>query len=583
MNRLTRLSPPAQGQHLRFGSSYLLAFGGFLVGSCLLANPLRAEENQPGDASRTTAVSAQGDSRPVSPEVASAQVDRMLEEELGKPAVPLADLTDDFAFLRRLSLDLNGYPPPPEEVRQFAEDKSPGKRGRKIDQLLGEATYGQNWGSYWRDVVMYRKSEDRAMLAATTLEAYLADSLNADRGWNKIAESFVTAKGDVRERGETAIVMAQAGRPEETVAELSRIFLGIQIQCAQCHDHPTDAWTREQFHQLAAFYPRVTLRPVREKDARSFAVAGVDFVPPRRKADPNGRYTPKLEHYMPDLEDPSAKGTLITPTFFVSGKSVPLGTSDDERRQALAEWMTSATNPWFPRAIVNRLWTELTGQGFYERIDDLGPERTCRAPKTLEYLAEQFVAHEYSIKWLMAVITQTDAYQRSSRSQVEGKPIDMRQPRPRRLRSDQVFQALALTLDIPLSRNPLDSSSDEMRPGPFRRDPRFLFATVFGFDPSEAREDITGSVPQSLMLMNSTLLQGMVRRGRFAGDPDWMNIRGTDRELVEGMYIRFLSRPPRADEARVAIHYLESSENRKQGTEDLAWALINSTEFVHAL
>ena len=560
----------------------LVVVGSVYIGFFLALVPLFAADEDPAIPS-TTAVSAEGQTPTASPKEASVYVDQMLEEELGKPEVPLAELADDFTFLRRLSLDLNGYPPPPEEVLQFAKDKDPEKRDRKIDQLLAEKTYGQNWGSYWRDVVMYRKSEDRAMLAAKTLEEYLSESLNEDRGWDEIAASFVTAKGDVRERGEAAIVMAQAGRPEETVAELSRILLGIQIQCAQCHDHPTDAWTREQFHQLAAFYPRVTLRPVREGDKRSFAVAGVDFMRPRRKADANGRDLPKLEHYMPDLEDPSAQGTLTTPTFFVSGESVPLGTSDMQRREFLAEWLTSPKNPWFARAIVNRLWTELTGQGFYERIDDLGPERSCRAPKSLEYLAEQFVAHDYSRKWLLAAITHTKAYQRGSRSQVEGKPIDLRQPRPRRLRSDQVFQALALTLDIPLVRSPLDSSSEEMRPGPFRRDPRFLFATVFGFDPSEAREDITGSVPQSLMLMNSPLLQGMVRRGRFAGDPAWMNIRGTDREVVDGMYLRFLSRPPRSDETRIAIQYLESAESRKQGTEDLAWALVNSTEFVHAL
>lgn len=514
---------------------------------------------------------------------AAAYVDQLLDEELGNPGEPLAELSNDYAFLRRLSLDLNGYPPPPEETLQFAAAKDAAKRDAKIAQLLGESTFGENWGSYFRDVVMYRKSEDRALLAAKSLEQFLAQAFNQDRGWDEIAKSFVTADGDVLENGETAIIMAQAGRPEETVAEISRIFLGIQIQCAQCHDHPTDAWTREQFHQLAAFYPRVTLRPVREGDKRSFAVAGVDFMRPRRRGDVNGRYLPKLEHYMSDLEDPAAQGTLTTPTFFVSGQSLPLGTSDKERRKVLADWITSPSNPWFARAIVNRLWTELTGQGFYERIDDLGPERPCKAPKTLDYLANQFVANEYSVKWLMATICQTQAYQRQTRSQVEGKPADLRQPRPRRLRSDQVFQALILTLDMPLARGQQQSADNKAPPGPFRRDPRFLFASVFGFDPSDAREEITGSVPQSLMLMNSPLLHGRLRRGRFAGDPSWMNLQGTDREIVDELYIRFLSRPPDPDEAKTAIRYLQMAENRKQGAEDLVWAFVNSTEFVHAL
>ena len=140
-----------------------------------------------------------------------------------------------------------------------------------------------------------------------------------------------------------------------------------------------------------------------------------------------------------------------------------------------------------------------------------------------------------------------------------------------------------MILDIPLARKPESESGDEMRPGRYRRDPRFLFATVFGFDPSEAREDITGSVPQSLMLMNSPLLNGMLRRGRFAGDAAWMNIYGSEKDVVEGLYLRFLSRPPETQELKIAIQFLRKAETRKQGSEDIAWALINSTEFVHAL
>ncbi len=558
----------------------LLLAAPLLAASPVTGDPVKEAPRGAKAAAVSKSLAALGDSSTL----AANQIDRLLNEDFGAPAEGLAGLANDYTYLRRLSLDLIGQPPSPKEVLEFAQTSDGEKRHKKIQELLALPEYGKNWASYWRDVIMYRKSEDRAMLAARSLEDFLTTALNKNRSWDKIAEAFVTATGDVREHGETAIIMAQAGRPEETVAELSRIFLGIQIQCAQCHNHPTDAWTREQFHQLAAFFPRVALRPVRDDQQRSFEVVGVDFMRPRRKADDNGRYLPKLEHYMSDLQDPTAQGTLTTPTFFVSGKSLPLGSSDVKRRETLAEWMTNPTNnPWFAKSLVNRMWTELTGEGFYERVDDLGPERKARAPKTLEYLSNQFVANKHDVKWLMETITQTKAYQSASRSHEEGKEIDLRQPRPRRLRSDQVFQSLAMVLDIPMAQKPDSLSGDEMKPARYRRDPRFLFATVFGFDPSEAREDITGSVPQSLMLMNSPLISGMLRRGRFAGDAAWMNISGSEQDVVEGLYLRFLSRPPETQELKTAIRFLHKAENRKQGSEDIAWALINSTEFVHAL
>src|SRR5207247_6061165 len=135
--------------------------------------------------------------------------------------------------------------------------------------------------------------------------------LNKQPNWKDITRKFITATGDVREKGETALIMAQQGQAEETTAEMARIFLGIQIQCAQCHNHPTDRWKREQFHELAAFFPRIAVRPGVSAGAPTFNVVSLNS--PRAKRAPGASENVELEHYMPDLKDPKAKGTLTQP------------------------------------------------------------------------------------------------------------------------------------------------------------------------------------------------------------------------------------------------------------------------------
>ena len=190
-------------------------------------------------------------------------------------------------------------------------------------------------------MILSRKLEDRAQIVANPLVVTLTEKFNKNESWDKIATEFITATGDVRENGATAIQMAQDGRTEETTAEMSRIFLGIQIQCCQCHDHKTDRWKREQFHEFAAFFPRIAVRPVQSPMRRSFELVSDD-----RPEFAGGR-TPmptiaaaSRSTYMPDLNNPAAEGTQMQPKFFLTSAKLPFGTPDAERRGTVAEWMT---------------------------------------------------------------------------------------------------------------------------------------------------------------------------------------------------------------------------------------------------
>ena len=516
--------------------------------------------------------------KPVPHDVA-AEVDKALADELLKPGVDVAPRCDDATFLRRAWLDVVGDIPAPEHVIAFALDQAADKRERVVRELLAEPQYGVNWARYWRDVIFYRRIEDRALIAANALEADLAEQLNANESWKDIAAGFITASGDVRDNGATAIMMAQEGRTEEIAAEVARIFLGVQIQCAQCHDHPYDNWKREQFHELAAFFPRIGVKPKVTATSRSFEVISSDRPPARIRPDDDGR-RPTMEHLMPDLEDPSAPGTRMQPKFFLTTAKLDPGARDSERREMLAKWLTG--NKWFEVALVNRVWAELVGEGFYDPVDDVGPDRVARGAAALDVLAKNFRRSDYDVKWLVETICATEAYQRQSRprSTSEGDvPFAASVPQP--LRADQLYNAVLSALDL------VDEAGGPPRRGAggggygMNGGPRTQFNVTFGYDPSDPRESVAGSIPQTLAMMNSPKVAGGLKANRKSLLGGLLKEIPDDEELFTELYLRTLCRQPTEDELARSRAYVDEVGNRAEATEDLMWALMNSAEFKH--
>jgi hypothetical protein len=485
----------------------------------------------------------------------------------------VAPRSSDEVFLRRVWLDLVGDIPTPEQTIAFLLDASPQKRQRVVSELLAGPAYGQNWARYWRDVVFYRALDEQSEIASIAMEADLTSKLNDNVPWDQIAKEFISTRGDVLENGSTAIVMAQEGRTEETAAEVSRIFLGIQIQCAQCHDHPYDRWQREQFHELAAFFPRVGVRPVREVTKRSFRIIA-DDKPSRRRPNDNS-IRPHAEHFMPDLQDPAAQGTEMQPRFYLTDDSLPLGTADAERRQKLAEWLTR--NEWFATALVNRLWSELVGEGFYEPIDDIGPDREPSAPKTVKLLSRKFAESGNDVKWLLTTICRTEAYGRAARPRRESDDTPFAANVPQRLRSDQLLNAVFTALEV--KEDPGTASGESVfRPGRRFRTRR-QFAEVFGYDPSIAREEVAASIPQVLALMNSPRINKLLESKDSNQLEQLLQKIGDDEQLVVELYLRWLCREPSSGEVVQALAHRQLVGRRDRAFEDLQWALLNSAEF----
>lgn len=518
---------------------------------------------------------------------AAVHLDKVLAEHRAQAQAGSSQsvpLVDDEGFLRRVSLDLLGQTPAAEELTKFVLDPDPQKRVKAIDRYLADSRFGENWAGYWRDVILYRRTEDRGLIAANSATEFLTAKLNDNAGWDKIATEFFTAKGDMTKNGATAVIASQWGETVDVASEYARIFLGIQIQCAQCHDHLTDRWKRTQFHELSAFFARVGVRRNKQDGSKAPGFSAIATDDPDGDGTPykgkgKGRGRPR-EHYMPDLQDPSAKGTLMQPVFFLGGQKLEPGTSDAERRAALAEWVVNDKDQWFSKAFVNRIWAELTGRGFYEPIDDLGPDRTCEIPKAMDFLASQFRQHEFDIKWLYRTIASTEHYQRAETA-AETAPTSAQVALctcTQRLRADQLFNTLTTALDVDVEK--IETGGPDKRKFGFRT-PRGQFNQAFGFDPSSPDDDVQLSIPQALLLMNSPQLAAAMNGKRETGLKRLLTSTADDEAVVEELYLRFLGREPRDSETASCLAYIKEVGNRVEALEDIQWSLVNSTELLY--
>ncbi len=582
-------------------------------------------------------------SAPADSNTVAAEVDRLILRDLRHSGVTPVDRCNDADFLRRTTLDITGQLPSPRDVTIFSLDPATDKREVLIEHLLRSPEYGKNWARYWRDVVYMPATDIRARIAQADFERWMALRLNSGVGWDRIVTAMLTATGDVREHPETALLIAQGGQSEEIAAEACRIFLGIQMQCANCHDHPSDVWKRDQFHQLAAYFPRIAVRQTQQP--LTFEIASVntdrgrgDFMRenpeqfvrfndrngdgkitkeemrsrasmlpgggiPAQLVDrlfeqgdsnkddaltaeeiksmpvPNQARRGSTEHYMPDLNDPASKGKLIQPKFFVDESSPGQGLSDEGRRAAVAKSFTSRKNPWFARAIVNRIWAEFLGEGFYMPIDDMGPTRTARFPEAIDALAEGFVSNDHDIRWLVRTIAMTQTYQRK----VAAKPVaedalPFAAVTPTRLRADLVFNSLFQVLGINEDSN---EGRDAMGgPRAYQRGPRFQFDFLFGVDPSVPKDDITGNVPQSLYLMNSNALRAALTANNNTRLGKILRENKRESDALSELYLLVLAREPSKHEIEICQTYIKDVGQRGEAYEDLMWSLLNSSEFL---
>src|SRR5438067_3583310 len=352
--------------------------------------------------------------RPFAP--VAAAIDRAIDRRLTEAKVPASPPADDAEFLRRVFLDVAGHIPTAGQAAAFLDDPDPHKREKLIEALLGSPDFGRHLADLWRPLIAPRDPSNTKP-QTDRFSPWLAEQLNRGRGWDAIAADLLGTTGEVNANPQTAFLMANSDnfQPKANLvaAAAARVFLGVQLQCAECHDHPFAPWRQDDFWGVAAFFGKarnsgVKGRPfavTEDPDTNLLSVAngGVE----RPEVRPGGAIV------IPSTGGNKGAGRVV-PAKLLGGEPLTLDDAGPFRPRFVA-WATARENPYFARAFVNRTWGQLFGRGLVNPVDNLHEDNPPSHPAVLDLLAEEFAASEFDVKHLFRCLCNTRAYQRSSR------------------------------------------------------------------------------------------------------------------------------------------------------------------------
>jgi hypothetical protein len=485
-------------------------------------------------------------------------IDEELFKRLESLNVPPSPPAGDAAFLRRVSLDLTGEQPSPEQVRKFLADTDPEKRVKLVDELLASPDLVRFWEIKLGDLLAI--SSTRLGNGAYKYQSWLTEQLRQNTPWDALVRTLLTAVGDPIRDGGPANYALDGPDAKVQAEQTAQRFLGLRLRCAQCHDHPFDVWTQDDYFGLAACFAKV----------RRGGGPGGGGMSERQviRIDPKG----SVEHLR--TKRPAEPRLL-------DGKPVVIPEAEDPRKP-LADWMTSADNPYFARALANWAWAQFFGKGLADPPDDLSRSNPPVHPELLDALARHFVAHRYDLKDLIRTIVTSEAYGLSSAA-VPGNAQDTRlfsHQIPRPLTAHQMADALAQATDV-VNRYPNRAAGTRAIEV---SDPATASTILDTFGRCTRTNGCASvatpalSLRQSLLLIGGDVVEGKVANlnGYLA---NLLELKPEPDEIVENLYLRSVCRPPSAEELSHWSNELKQAASLHDAAEDLFWALLNSREF----
>jgi hypothetical protein len=490
---------------------------------------------------------------PPGPGELAKSIDRHLAAGWKKADVKPAPAADDATFARRVYLDLLGRIPTVAEARAFITDRSPDRRTKLIDRLLASGGHNRHAATFWRRTWVPQADTPQFTQLAEGFEEWIASRLAKNAPYDQLVRQMLVVTPNLRRvRGQglpdgeasRVFVLASESKPENLAANTARAFLGINLDCAQCHDHPFAKWTRKQFWETAAFFATPT--------------EATDKKPAR------------LELTIPST-------TRVIPAAFLTDDKLTLPARLDliTGPKLLAEWTTSKDNPYFARNAVNRVWAELMGTGLVEPLDDVSVDNAPSHPALLDELAGAFAASGYDLKYLTKAIALTRAYQLAS---VPEAPASTPDPRlfarmpVRGLTGEQLYDSLRVAAGLPVERDDLDPVNATRE--------RKQFAAQFL---TERAATAQRSIIQSLALMNGPVTEAMTSPAKTPILASTTDAPFLDRAgKVEALFLAALGRRPTPKESSLMAKHLAGGGSYKDPAKALAdvfWALLNSSEF----
>ncbi len=510
----------------------------------------------------------------LSPQELAARIDFHIQAKWAKLKVVAAKPSDDTEFLRRVSLDIVGRIPTVTEIHDFLADTAPDKRRKLVAKMLDTYSYVGNFTAIYRDLMVPQGGNNQFVQAfGQQMESWLTAKLRANAGYDVLVRNLLTAdplgafgrgRGgvaqplDPNERSVVAFYQANELKPDNVASAVSRVFLGIKLECAQCHDHPFNQYSREQFWQTAAFFGGLT--PNRQ-DGQRFQQAA---------------YDPSVKQIKIPNTERFAKAT------FLDGKQ-PVFKEGEDARVVLADWITAPDNPYFSRAAVNYLWAHFFGLGIIDPVDEPSEENPPSHPELLQELATQFALNKYDLQYLIKALTASQAYQLTSAQShpSQANPRLFAAMQLKGLSSEQLLDSISLAIGNMegTPRGPYQGFAGRRSFNPMAQELRNKFANY-----ADKRTEYQTSILQALALMNGKLTAdatSLTKGGTLAAiaDSPFMDTEGK----LNALFLASVSRKLKPAETSRLVRYVESggpSKDQSKALADVYWALLNSSEFI---
>ena len=504
-------------------------------------------------------------------------VDKFTSKKWKELGLVPSELCSDEQFIRRVYVDVTGTLPTPKEVLAFVADKDAAKRDKLVDKLLDTPEYAYFFANKWADILRVKRRQLPDRAAGTfAFHEWIREQVAADTPYSDFARAIIASSGDERKSPPT-VWYKEIDKPEQFVDDVSQVFLGQRLACANCHHHPYEKWSQDDYWGLAAFYGRV------------------------------GRKEIRLPNTNPNAQDNRLQVVFVRPTGNVTNKRTqkaaepkpldadPMTASDEDPRQKLVDWMVDAKNPYFAKTVANRYWAHFFGRGIVDPLDDMRITNPPSNPELLDALAANLVENKYSLKSLIKTICKSRTYQLASAPNEFNKHDKQAYARyyPKRLQAEVLLDALGQVTDSPTRFGGLPADKNAPNRAIMLPDESFAsyFLDVFGrpqrISACECERVSEANLAAVLHLLNSDEVQGKISRASGRADAlAKAEDKRPDEEKVEELFLWAFSRKPTKDDTSAAIDHIKKMEaksgpaGKKTAYENILWALINTKEFV---
>ncbi len=499
-------------------------------------------------------------------------IDRHVFDKLQRLRLQPAAKCSDTVFIRRASLDLLGIVPTAGEVRAFIADPAQDKRAKLVDQLLTRPEFADYWGLKWADLfkVELRALDERGL---RTFHTWLRESVEQNRPLNEFARDLLAARGSTYTNAPANFYRAHR-TPVLRAEAAAQVFLGLRLHCAQCHNHPYDRWSQDDYHNWAAVFARVNYKIIENKrtdknDQHEFVGEQIVLI------------SDKGDHQNPRI------GAPATPRLLGAGEIKTDPTSDAVK--SAADWVANPTNPHFARAQANRIWFHLMGRGLVDPVDDLRPTNPPSHPELLDELAVDLVKSRFDLRHLIRRIMSSHTYQGAGESALSlpSDAVHYGYIPARPLAAEQLFDSLSRVIDAPIKMTGLSAGQRVAQlagaVSDRKKDDAEKFLVVFGKPPrilnSECERLCEPTLGQTFQMMNGPVIAAMISR------PDnrlgqLLATNKSDPEIVDELSVAVLGHAPTRASLEGFKQYLAKTKDRRAALEDILWALVNAKEFV---